>query len=91
MDDFSIAGSYTTNDGMTFTYEASWTQLGHRIAWNAIVRRDGKEIARPYGQILFAMDSAAAVAVAVRSSIEKGFQPLSSIVLLSEALRFVNL
>ena len=83
MDDSSIAGSYTTNDGMMFTYEASWTHLGSSIAWHAIVRREGQEIARPFGQILFAMDSAAAVAIAVRNSIEKAFRRASSLNLAS--------
>jgi len=74
MDDSSIAGSYTTNGGMMFTYEASWAQTSSTITWHAIVRRDGNGIGRPHGQILFAMDAAAAVAIAVRSSIEMGFR-----------------
>jgi mannose/fructose-specific phosphotransferase system component IIA len=45
---------------MTFTYEASWTAVGSRITWDAIIRRDGEEIGRPYGQIIFAVDTAAA-------------------------------
>lgn len=74
MDDSSIAGSYTTSDGKMFTYEASWTQLSSSITWHAVVRRDENEIGRPYGQILFAMDAASAVAIAVRSAIEMGFR-----------------
>ena len=74
MNDPSIEGVYTTHDGMMFTYDASWTQIGSRISWTARVRGDGKEIGRPTGQIVFAMDTAAAVAIAVRNSIEKGFQ-----------------
>ena len=74
MDVPSIEGTYTTRDGMTFTYEASWTVVGSSVAWNAIVRRDGEEIGRPYGQIQLSIDPAAAVAIAVRNSIEKGFQ-----------------
>ncbi len=75
MDGPSIEGTYTARDGSAFTYEASWTSVGSRVAaWYAIVRRDGEEIGRPYGQIVLARGTGAAVAIAVRNSIEKGFQ-----------------
>ena len=73
VDDPSIEASYTTRDGKAFTYKVTWTHLASGIKWTALVHRDGKEIARPTGVIVFAMDAAFAVKEAVHEFIETMF------------------
>ena len=74
MGDPSIEGAYLTRDGMKFTYEVTWTTLDSRIKWNAIVRRDGKEISRPHGEIATASETEVAVKEAVHEFMETAFR-----------------
>ena len=74
MRDLSIEASYTTRDGKAFTYKVTWAHRESEIKWTALVQRDGKEIARPTGVIVFAMDAAFAVKEAVHEFIEASFR-----------------
>ena len=52
----TMEGAYTSlNNGIRYTYELTWREAGDGIVWSAIVRRDGREISKPSGQIRSAL------------------------------------
>jgi hypothetical protein len=70
----AISGKYTTqrDEGITYTYEASWEVFGDRATWSAKVRREGDFAGTPNGEILNTrgIDLAVAVRRLVETSIE---------------------
>jgi hypothetical protein len=69
-----IAGRYTTrrDNGITYTYEATWREAGGGIIWSATVKREREVAGVPNGQIR----SAAGVIVAdeVRRLVERAIE-----------------
>lgn len=51
--DPKISGSYTTerNGGISYAYDAFWTESGRSVLWDAKVRREGTLVGSPSGTI----------------------------------------